>query len=180
VKLYEITSVMRALMDSISDRPLNEGGKPLDGAGQAEHDGAVAAFEGATADLDMKLRAIIAYSLELEAGVEARLAVMDRMQKANDRDQKKANFLRDYAKGAIDAVGLSMPRKFPEFALGLTKNPQVAEITDEALLPAEYKTTTTPEPVTKIDKKKLNTDVKDGIAVPGARLSAPSYRLVIK
>jgi hypothetical protein len=174
MNLYQITSVMRALMDSISDAPVGT-------EEAAEHAQALVAFEGVTENLDAKLRAVIAYALELEAGVEARIAIIDRMQKANERDTKKANWLKDYAKGAIDLVALPMPRIYPEFKLTLAKLPQTAEVTDEAALKATgrfYVTPTTPEP--RLDKKALNAAMKDGEVIPGVRLSAVTYRLAIK
>ncbi|WP_211440974.1 siphovirus Gp157 family protein [Collimonas humicola] len=188
MKIYEITAVMRALMDTLSDLPLNEDGQPLDPAAQAEHDAAMAAFQGTTDDLDVKIRSMVAYALELRTEREARQAMMDaiaknvldKMNAANARDQRKEEWLLATVAGSIQAVGLAMPRKYPEFRLNMQKNIQTAEIVDEALIPADYKTTVTPEPITKIDKKRLNEDVRDGVVVPGAKLSMATFKLTIK
>jgi hypothetical protein len=176
MKLYEITNIMRALLDTLSDRALNEAGPDA----EQDHEHAMQAFEQTTEDMDAKLRSVIAYSLELDAQVEARMVVIDRMVKANQRDQAKAVWLRDYAKGAIQAVNMPLPRKYPEFTLSLAKVPRVAEIVDEAAVPARYKTKIIPEPVVKIDKAAINKDARDGEVIPGVRLAPQTYRLTVK
>lgn len=178
MKLYEITAVMRALLDTLSDRPLIEG--EADAEVAAEHEQARAAFESATDDMDAKLRSIIAFSLELDAEVEARMAAIDRMQKANARDQKKAVWLRDYAQAAIQATRLPLPRRYTEFSLSLAKVPRTAEILDVAAIPAEYKTTIYHDPETKVDKGAINKDARLGVVIPGTRLLPQTYRLSIK
>lgn len=173
MKLYEITAVMRALLDTVSDRPLSD--EP-----DNEHEQALAAFDSACADMDAKLHNVIAFALELDAGITARKAAIDKMVKANERDEKKAIWLRDYAQSSIEASGLPMPRRYTEFSLNLCKLPRTAEILDPAKVPAEYKTEVIYEPEWKIDKKKINEDARAGVVIPGVRLLPLAYRLAIK
>lgn len=189
MKIYEITAVMRALMDTLSDRPINEDGKPLDPESQAEHDAALVAFEGATDDLRTKLRAYVAYALELRTEREGRQAMMDaiaanvldKMDKANQRDLKKEEWLLAQVHGSIQATGLPMPLKFPEFAINMQKMPQTCEITNSESLPAEYlRTIPAVAESTAPDKKKILADLKEGVVIAGAALSQVAYKLTVK
>ncbi len=99
------------------------------------------------------------------------------MQKANARDVRKAEWLREYAKAAIEAVDLPMPRRFTEFTLNLCKVPRVALVFAPRRVPKEYKSR---EVVIKIDKAKINADARDGIAIPGVTLQPQTYRLSVK
>lgn len=189
MKFYEITSVMRALMDTLSDLPLNEEGKPLDKDAQAEHDAALAAFESTTDDMRTKLRAYVAYALELRTEREARQAtmdaivnnVLDKMNKANQRDLKKEEWLLAHVHGSIQAVGLPVPIKFPEFTINMQKMPLTAEIANADAIPSEYlRIIPAVAESTAPDKKKILAHLKDGVVISGAALSQAAYKLVIK
>lgn len=175
MKLYEITAVMRALLDTVSDRPLTADDDP-----DSEHTQALLAFESAAADMSAKLHSVIAFALELDADITARKAAIDRMVKANDRDEKKAIWLRDYAQSSIEASHMPMPQRYTEFTINLVKLPRTAEIVDPEQVPADYKTQVVYDPEWKIDKKKINEDARDGVVIPGARLLPQAYRLAIK
>lgn len=185
MKLYEINDVMRALIDTISDIPLNEHGKAFSAEDQEMHDSAMLSFQDTSERMTDKIRAVIAYSLELDTQIEARAAqidaiennVLSKLRKANDRDQKKAVWLRDYASGAIQINALPMPMKFSEFTVALQKNPQSVEIHNSEAIPDEYKTL---ETVVKVSKKMLGDDLKAGVIIPGAGLSPVSYRMTVK
>jgi hypothetical protein len=184
-KLYEITSAMRALMDTLSDAPMNG---DTDEA-KAEHKLALAAFESTTDDLRQKLRAYTAYALELRVEREAREAhiaaiianVIDKMHKANERDQKKENWLLEQVRTVSLATGMLTPMKFPEFTIALQKLPGSCVIKDEAALPTEYLRTVPAVAESRVpDKKKLLADLRDGLVIPGAALSEAQYALKVK
>jgi hypothetical protein len=189
MKLYEITGVMRALMDTISDLPLNEDGKPLDENAQAEHDKAMAAFQDTSNDMRDKMRAMTAYALELRVEREARQAmidaiasnVLDKMNKANQRDLRKEEWLLSQVQGSIQMLGVPLPLKFPEFTINLQKQPQSVQVQDESAIPSEYlRTIPAVAESTAPDKKKIAADIKEGVVIPGVTLSDVTYRMTIK
>jgi len=188
LKLYEINSVMRALMDTLSDLPLNADGKPLDAAAQAEHDAALAAFESTSNDLRTKLRAYVGYALELRVQREAREAAMDaiaknvlqKMAAANERDLKKEAWLLGAVQGTMQSMAMA-PIKCDEFTIALQKLPKTVVISNEDALPSEYlRTIPAVAESTAPDKKKILADLKEGVVIAGAELSQDAYKLAVK
>jgi hypothetical protein len=59
----------------------------------------------------------------------------------------------------------------------LKANPPSVVITDEALIPWEFRETVQPPPVEKIIKEKIRKALKAGIDVPGADLNISSTRV---
>jgi hypothetical protein len=186
MKLYEITDALRAIMGVLS-----EPAPPVE-AGEAyttwlqQREAAQEAFDAAGGDLKHKLRAYVAFATELRVEREARAAkidaikanVIDKMLRQNERDAQKEEWLLSTARAVIDQFEVPMPLKFAEFTVALQKLPRCAEVVDPALLPAEYKRIV-PE-YSEPDKRKILADLKEGVVIAGARLSAPACKLVVK
>lgn len=78
---------------------------------------------------------------------------------------------RDNLRGAMEKLGtteiLGNDVKFR-----LQKSPPSVNVLDETLIPGEYIVT---ETITKIDRKKINSDVKNGKSVPGIEIVQKTY-----
>jgi hypothetical protein len=185
MKLYEITSVMRALLDTLSDNtPMSNSDED-----RAEHAAALAAFEGTSDDFREKLRAMASYAIELKTEREARQAHMDlivanvleKMDKANKRDLAKEDWLLSAVHGAMNALNYTKPIVYETFTLALQKMPLTAVISNADALPKDYlRIVPAVAESSAPDKKKILTDLKDGIVITGAELSQPATKLVIK
>jgi hypothetical protein len=186
VKLYEITEEMRALLHALSELSVNKDEE--DEEARAMHAAALAAFEATTDDLRDKLRAYTAFALELRCEREARAAhmdaiianVLDKMRRQNERDLRKEEWLLATVKTTIEQYqAVPMSLRFEEFTLKLQRLPPHCEITDARAIPADY-LRHPPAPLPEPDKKKLLDDLKEGVLIPGAALSRPEFKLVIK
>ncbi len=180
---------MRALMDTLSDASLCEDLQHGDIQAIADHQAAQQAFDETTQDLHAKLRAYVAYALELRVERQAREAymdaivanVLDKMRRANERDQKKEEWLLGRVKEVVEQYQVPMPLKCKEFTIALQKLPPSCEITNENALPTEYlRHIPAVAASTAPDKKRILADLKDGVVIPGANMSKATYKLVIK
>jgi hypothetical protein len=124
---------------------------------------------------DMLRRVILAAG---EAGafadaIEARIeALQGRLARYKAREQQ----LRATAFSVMDVLGET---KFvqPEFTASIRAGSQRPTITDETLVPAEYKRT-----VVSVDKSAISAACKDGVVIPGVEMSnaLPSLTIRIK
>lgn len=187
MKLYEITDILRVLMDTLSEPPPpSEAPIELHAAWLAARKDAQAAFDASGDDLKDKLRAYVAFALELRVQREARAAhidaiqanVIDKMLRQNERDESKEAWLLQTAQSVIERFDVPTPLKYAEFTVKLQKLPARAEVLDEEIVPIEY-CRVIPEH-READKKKLLADLKQGVIIPGVRLSTPASRLAIK
>ena len=184
MKLYEITAVMRSLLDTLSEAALSTDEDSAEAL--AAHAAAQAAFDATTEELESKLRAYIAFALELKVEREARQAqmdiivstVLDKMRKQNERDQKKEEWLMAQVEGTILQWHIPMPLKFKEFTLKLQKQPPRCEIADSSAIPPEYIRVipASQEP----DKRAILADLKEGVIIPGVALAPAAFKLVVK
>jgi len=187
MKLYEITDVLRSLMDAMSEPPPpSDAPAELHDEWLARRRQAQAAFDDSALDLRDKLRAYVAFALELKVEREAREAhiatitanVLDKMHRQNARDEAKEAWLMETAQAVVQQFKVPLPMKFSEFTVKLQKLPLRAEVIDEQALPDEYCRLI---PAKKeADKKKLLADLKQGVVIEGARLSAPACKLAVK
>lgn len=160
-------------------------------------------IEGMQGEIEEKLRAVVAYAIDLEKAAEARATEAARMKDSASRFAARADALRTYALGALQASGLRLPLIAPEFTLNVAKVPPSVEVADASALPdAMVKTTVTIEFVGRIPdtwavsaqapagaaiavdtvpvKKMIGDALKDAVSVPGAALSAPKFRLTVR
>jgi hypothetical protein len=134
-------------------------------------------LESMQGELQDKLRAVIAYSLELDVLATGASDAAKRMAERAKGLQSRVDWLRGYALSAMQATGL--PEVFTdEWHAKPAKKPPSVNITDAALIPAAYMRT--PEPPLPVpDKKALADALKSGESVPGAEL-VQGYRLALK
>lgn len=160
-------------------------------------------IEGMQGEIEEKVRAVVAYALEMEKAAEVRAAEAARMKDSAARFSARAESLRTYALGALQASGLRLPLIAPEFTLNVAKQPRSVEVADPAALPDEMvKTTVTIQftgrppntwavseqapagaeiAVDTVPVKKAIADaLKADAAVPGAALAPQSFRLTVR
>ena len=133
--------------------------------------------EGMAGELEQKLRAVIAYSLELDVMAAGAADAAKRMADRANSLQGRVDWLRTYALQTMQGTGIAEVAT-DEFAAKVAKKPASVNITDAALIPAAYMRTPEPPPAAP-DKKAIGEVLKAGAAVPGAEL-VQGFRLAIK
>lgn len=92
-------------------------------------------MESMQGDVTDKIRAIVAFALQLESDAEAKQAHAKRMNEAADVLVRRAESLRMYAQIGLMNSGLALPLRAPEFNLNLAKMPPSVEVIDADALP---------------------------------------------
>ena len=162
MKLYEVVQEYRAQLDALAE---------LDLDAQTYAD----TLESMDGELKDKLRAVIAYSLDLEIEATGAAAAAKRMKERADSLDTRVKWLRDYALRSMEATNLSEVST-DEWAAKVAKKPASVVIADGVELPAEYiRTTVKTEP----DKAALKVALTAGKVVPGVALVA-GHRLALK
>jgi hypothetical protein len=134
-------------------------------------------LEGMQGELQDKLRAVIAYSLELDVLATGAADAAKRMQERAKALDKRVEWLRTYALDAMQATGLPEVAT-DEWAAKLAKKPPSVNITDAAALPPAYLRTPEPPPPAP-DKAAIAAALKSGALVPGAEL-VQGWRLAVR
>ena len=161
--LYEVAAEYRQQLDALAELDLDP---------QTLAD----TLEGLQGDLEHKLRAVIAYSLELDITAAGAEQAAKRMQERAKALRAKVDSLHAYALTAMRDTGLPGVET-DEFAAKPAKNPASVEVLDLLALPARYMRQPAPPPASP-DKAAIAADLKKGQEVPGARL-VQSWRLKI-
>ena len=162
MKLYEVVQTYRAQLDALAE---------LDLDAQTYAD----TLESMDGDLKDKLRAVIAYSLDLEIEATGAAAASKRMKERAESLDNRVKWLREYALRAMEATGMG-EISTDEWAAKVAKKPPSVVIADGIELPSEYvRTTVTTEP----DKAALKAALTAGKAVPGVSLVA-GHRIQIR
>ena len=132
-------------------------------------------LDGMQGELQDKLRAVIAYSLDLEIEATGAAAASKRMKERADSLDNRVKWLREYALRAMEATGMG-EISTDEWAAKVAKKPASVVIAEGVELPAEYvRTTVKTEP----DKAALKAALTAGAVVPGVSLVA-GHRLALK
>lgn len=159
-------------------------------------------IEAMQGEVEAKVRAVVAYALDIEKAAETREAEAKRMADGADALRRRAESLKMYAQIALMNSGIKLPLTAPEFTLNLAKLPPSIDITDAAALPdSAVKTAvsitfpgrcdgllaavTLPagaiiDTEVKPVKKVIGDALKAGTAVPGAKLAPVGYRLTVR
>ena len=162
MKLYEVVQEYRAQLDALAE---------LDLDAQTYAD----TLESMDGELKDKLRAVIAYSLDLEIEATGAAAAAKRMKERADSLDTRVKWLRDYALRSMEATNLSEVST-DEWAAKVAKKPASVVISDGVELPAEYiRTTVKTEP----DKAALKAALSGGAVIPGVSLVS-GHRLALK
>jgi hypothetical protein len=185
MKLYEITEVMREILMTLAE-PEPAPDDPDYAILMAEREAAQDALGQTEMDLRDKLRAYVAVAQELKVEREAReleiarieSTVLERMRTANAQAARKEQWLMESAAAVIRQFDVALPIKYLEFTLGKRKSPPSCQVLDPSLIPDEY-LRIVPE-VREPDRKKLLTDLKEGVIIPGAKLADVTYTLTVR
>lgn len=132
-------------------------------------------LEGMQGELTDKLRAVIAYSLELDILADGAMTAAKRMQDRAVALNRRVDWMRSYALQSMQATGIAEVST-DEFAAKVAKNPASIVITKVGAIPADFlrvKTTTEP------DKVALKTAIEGGAIIDGVSLQQ-GYRLAIR
>lgn len=133
--------------------------------------------EGMQGDIEKKLRAVIAYSLELDILAKGADEAATRMIARTKALEKRSEYLRSYALQAMQTAGIGEVAT-DEFAAKVAKKPASVNVIDPALVPADY-LRTPPAPAPAPDKTAIAAALKAGQAVPGCEL-VQGFRLAVK
>ena len=162
MNLYQITAEYRAQLAALQD---------LDLPPEVVAD----TVEGLQGDIESKLRAVLAYSLELEIQETGASEAAKRMQDRAKSLSSRVSGLRAYALRAMQEAGIS-DVSTSEFAAKVAKTPAAVKIAEGTKLPAEFvRTKTTTEP----DRTALKAAIQGGREVAGVELVS-GYRLALK
>ena len=162
MKLYEVVAEYRQQLDALAELDLDA----------TTYSDTLESIQGPVQD---KLRAVIAYSLDLEIEATGAAAASKRMKERAESIENRVKWLREYALRAMEATGLP-EISTDEWAAKVAKKPASVVIAEGVELPAEYvRTTVKTEP----DKAALKAALTAGAVVPGVSLVA-GHRLALK
>lgn len=89
--------------------------------------------------------------------------------------EQRAERMKTYVRENMTACGIQRIES-PWFMVAVQKNPESVRVTDEGVIPDQYKTVVETQ---KVNKTQIKTALKSGMVVPGAELVS-STRLAIK
>ena len=164
MKLYEVVQEYRAQLDALAE---------LDLDAQTYAD----TLESMDGELKDKLRAVIAYSLDLEIEVTGAAAAAKRMKERADSLDTRVKWLRDYALRSMEATNLSEVST-DEWAAKVAKKPASVHVIDATLIPPALMRTPEPAPAVP-DKASIAAVLKAGGMVPGCELVS-GHRLALR
>lgn len=96
-------------------------------------------IEAMQGDVETKLRAVVAYALQIKADAETRKAHAKRMADSAKVMEHRYDSLMMYAQVGLMNSGLKLPLALPEFTLNLAKNPPSCEVTPTITeVPAQF------------------------------------------
>ena len=160
--LYEIAAIYRAQLEQLSELDLDP---------QTVSD----TLESIQGDMQDKLRAVIAYSMELDILAAGAADAAKRMAARAKTLESRVEAMRAYALTHMQGTGISEVAT-DEFAAKVAKKPPSVQIADDAALPIEFLRVKT---VSEPDKTALKAALQGGRVVPGCEL-VQGYRLAIK
>jgi hypothetical protein len=162
--LYTVASEYRSQLAALSD---------LDMPPEVVFD----TVESIQGDLTDKLRAVIAYSLELDILAAGASDAAKRMQDRAKTLTTRVEWLRSYALKAMQDTGIGEVST-DEFGAKIAKKPASVNVSDTSLLPPAFWRQAEP-PAPAPDKTAIAAALKAGALVPGAEL-VQGFRLAIR
>lgn len=125
-------------------------------------------LEGLQGELSQKAANVAAFVLNLEAEAEAARAAEERIRRHRQALERRAAQLRDYLLDNMSRAGISEIAALDRsFRARLTAGREAVEIDDPQRLPPDYwRVRVVEEP----DKDRIARALREGRAVPGARL----------
>lgn len=164
LSLYALSENYRQALDFLTDPEMD---LPVEAINDT--------LEALGGELEDKAVNVAKFLRNMEAAADAIKAAEADMAKRRKALENRAQWLKSYIKGNMEACGISKI-ECPYFKLSVQKNPSAVHILDENAVPAKFKE----EVISwKIDKTAIKDAIKTGSAVPGAEL-VNGTRLVIK
>lgn len=163
IALYEMTDGYVRALDDLRDSDFDE---------QTIAD----TLEGLAGELTQKAQNVAAYSLNLDAEIDAMKSAEKRIADRRKRLEKDRDWLRNYLlSNMLRAEITEIAANDKSFRVRVMAGSESVEVEDEAALPADYKRVKTVE---EPDKVLIKQAIKDGFDVPGARLvRKPSLKI---
>lgn len=155
VSLYTIAAEYRAAADKLADLEVDP---------QTIAD----TLEGMVGELEAKGVAVVMAARGMEAMAASIKAAEQEMTDRRKRLEKRAEWLREYVRGAMEHTGVKVI-ECPHFRITLRANPESVDVFDAQQVPAQYLKTPEPPPPAP-DKTAIKKALAAGVDVPGARL----------
>lgn len=165
ITLYTVTDTLAALVDSLDMCETDE----LRAQCEAE-------IQRTVQQQVQKVDDFHRFLVHLESQIELAGKEIDRLKARRDHMDAMIERLKDYAVRVMSEQNLTR-LEGDTVTFSLRQNPPAVEITDEAAVPAVYKTVVQ---TVKVDKRAIGKELKAGRDVPGADLRFGSVSLVRK
>lgn len=154
MKLYEISSELQSVLDSV-----NEDGE----ISQGEMD----YLDGLQQDFETKAISIASFIKNLEAEESAIQQAIDDMKSRKEKLTKRAQSLSEYLQFNLQKLSINEIKSSPYFKIKLKQCPPSVDVLDETLIPSEY---WREKITTSVDKIKLKEILSEGVEIPGVAL----------
>jgi len=134
-------------------------------------------LEAMSGDLEAKAQNVVMFARNLEATAAAIKQAEADMSARRKAIEKRAEGLRAYVLSSMQVAGVKSI-ECPYFKLSIQANPASVDVFEPGLVPAEFMRQAEPPPPAP-DKTAIKDALKEGLDVPGARLTQ-GVRLAIK
>lgn len=156
LSLYEISLEYRADLDKLADMDLDD---------QTLTD----TLDSMGGELQVKAQSVACFIRNLEASAAAIKEAEAQMAARRKALENKAARVKDYLLASMMVAGVEKV-ECPLFKLAVRDNPAAVEVYQPELIPAQYMRQPEPPPAVP-DKAAIKEALKDGIEVPGCRLT---------
>lgn len=127
-------------------------------------------LESLSGELEIKATNVAMFVRNLEASAEAIKAAEKQMAERRKAIEAKADRIRQYLLDNMTRTGITKI-DCPYFVLSVRKNPPAVEVLNQDMIPNEYFDIPEP-PAPTLNKNRLKEDLKAGVIVEGAKLTA--------
>ena len=127
-------------------------------------------LEGLSGELEIKATNVAMFIRNLEASADAIKVAEKAMADRRKLIESKANRLKEYLLENMVRTGITKIES-PHFVLSVRKNPPAVDVFNQEMIPDEYFDIPEP-PAPTLNKNRLKEDLKAGVVIDGARLTA--------
>jgi len=127
-------------------------------------------LEGLSGELEIKATNVAMFIRNLEASADAIKVAEKAMADRRKLIESKANRLKEYLLENMVRTGITKIES-PHFVLSVRKNPPAVDVFNQEMIPDEYFDIPEP-PAPSLNKNRLKEDLKAGVVIDGARLTA--------
>ena len=162
-QLYKISDDYKGLIDLVE-------------SGEATQDMIADTLEGVSGMFEEKANAVVTVANDYQRRIDVIDAEISRLTEMKKAMSNQRDGLKEYLRINMERTGIEKI-ECPLFKITLRSGTKTAQVNDESLLPDDYvnvKTTITP------DKRKILSDLKNGVDIPGAELSTGKTSILIK